>query len=91
MRLSCWLAAIVLFAMGCRTMPPDLKPPKQGEVLRAPPLADARYDTPSMPKEAFNDRELARKTPDNTAILPTRGPGPMGVGGMGPGAGRGGY
>jgi hypothetical protein len=71
------VAGIACLVLGCRTMPPELEPPKQPERL-SPPPSETRYDTSTYPKEAFNNRDLFRRRdlePDQK-ILPTRmGPG----------------
>jgi hypothetical protein len=73
---SMWVAVFGLGIMiavtaGCRTVPPELKPPKQPEVLSEPP-AEARYNTSIYPKEAFNTPDLFKKKDDN-GIMPARG------------------
>jgi hypothetical protein len=73
---------MLALAGGCRTLPPDVKPPKQPEVLNVPP-AEARYDTSVYPKEAFATPDLFKKKDDNQ-IMPARGPG-MGGPQMNPG------
>lgn len=69
---------------GCRHLPPELKPPKQPEVIANPP-SEARYDNSIYPKEAFASPDLFKKRDDN-AIMPAKGPGGgMGNGMMNPG------
>ena len=67
--------AIVLLAIGCRTPKPNLKPPTTAEALNPPP-SEARFDTPTYPKEAFNTRDSTRKI-DNDNIVPVGGKGGM--------------
>ena len=49
------LALMVGLLVGCRTPPPNVKPVDTPEVLNKPPQ-EARFDSPGMPKQAF-DRE----------------------------------
>jgi hypothetical protein len=68
--------------VGCRTAQPELRPPKQPEVANVPPLTDARYDTATYPKEAFNNQDIFRRrdlTNQDPSVMPTRGM--MGPGG----------
>jgi hypothetical protein len=76
---GCLLVTVLL---GCRTLNPDLKPPKQPEVLASPP-AEARYDSPLMPREAYANtyNPLQKSAPAQ--------PGMPGRGGMGPSMARG--
>ncbi len=82
-----WLAVLLLGTLGCRSGTPELKPTTQPEVLRLPPADEARYNYPTMPKEALGTtRDPSRKNPD--PLAPPRTPyGPggrpaMGAGGM---------
>jgi hypothetical protein len=50
-RLGWW--SLIAGVIGCRTLGPELKPPKQPEILATPPVGDARYDSPMLPKEAY--------------------------------------
>jgi len=79
--IGLWL---LLAALGCRTMPPELKPPPEAEVLNVPPQ-EARFETSIYPREAFaNARYDPTKKSDN-AVMPAKGMG-MGPPGMaGPG------
>ncbi len=89
MRAARWLGCLLLLLLGCRHLPPDLRPPKQAESLTEPPVADARYQYPVYPKEAYKDRErewARRGTPLDSDVMPTKG-GMMGAGVM-PGPGR---
>jgi hypothetical protein len=84
----CGLMALVSLSAGCRTTQPELKPAKQPEVASVPPLSDARYDTSTYPKEAFNSQDIFRRrdpTNQDPTVMPTRGM--MGPGGnmMNPG------
>lgn len=77
-------AVALLFAlvMGCRTIPPDVKPPETPETLTSPP-AEARYNAPGMPKQAFNRDDPSKRYRDlsNNAIMPAGGSfgGPAGM------------
>jgi hypothetical protein len=82
-----WGSCIVLFGclalLGCRTTPPNLKPPKAPEVL-TPPASEARYDSPDYPKQAFSQPD----DPGKRMIMDGKNqPGGGGMGGMG-GMGR---
>src|SRR5438093_1550948 len=74
---GCGLGMILALAAGCRTMPPELKPPKQPEVLAVPP-SEARYNTSIYPKEAFATPDLFKQKEANP-IMPTRGMGGQGL------------
>jgi hypothetical protein len=67
---------IVMLAFGCRTPKPELKPATSAEALSTPP-AEKRYDTPTYPKEAFNNRDAIKKLNPDQDITPVRGPGTM--------------
>jgi hypothetical protein len=72
---------LLALTVGCRTAPPELKPPKQPDELNVPP-AEARYNYPNWPKEALARDDFAKKK-DTNGILPTKG----GFGPSGPGGG----
>jgi hypothetical protein len=76
--------------VGCRTTQPNVKPVDGPEVLHAPPQ-EARFNSPSMPKEAFNRDDPAKRLRELTgdsAVMPARGS----FGGPSSGMGRpGGY
>jgi hypothetical protein len=69
---------IMLAVLGCRTAKPDLKPPVTVEALNTPP-AERRFDTPTYPREAFNNRDPLKKLNPDEEIVPVRGPGMPGV------------
>ncbi len=85
-RSGMWMVAMLLFlAVGCRTAQPNLKPDKQPEVLNTPPQ-EARFNTSTYPKMAFEDSSPKNNPALNKdGVMPTRGS----MGGM-PGAGGGG-
>src|SRR5690348_4973181 len=64
------LTGILALAAGCRTMPPEVKPPKQPEVLCAPPF-EPRYNNSIYPKEAFAAPDPMKRKEDN-AVMPAR-------------------
>jgi hypothetical protein len=68
------LALLFGLVVGCRTMPPDVKPPETQEALTEPP-AEARYNAPGMPKQAFNRDDPTKRYRDlsNNAIMPAGG------------------
>ena len=69
------LAFMAAILVGCRTPQPDLKPAKQPEVLHSPPQ-EARFNDPSMPKEAFNRDNPNKRWRDLTAdnaVMPAKG------------------
>ena len=70
--------------VGCRTQPPNLKPPDGREELTPPP-AEARFNYPSYPKEAFNNRDPLKKLSPSQEIMQTKGPSGPGAPGFGPG------
>ncbi len=64
---------VLLLALGCRTPPPNLKPPPTKEVLATPP-SEKRFNSSDYPKEAFNDRDPLKNLNDNGGpIVPTGG------------------
>lgn len=67
--------ALVLAASssGCRTPKPDLKPPKEAEVLNMP-TAESRFDNPEYPKQAMNSQDPTKRILDSQGPLtPTKG------------------
>lgn len=82
-----WLAVLVLGTIGCRSGPPETKPAPQPQVLRLPPSDEARYNYPTMPKEAMaSSRDPSKKSndplqPGRAAFGPRGGPG-MGANGF---------
>jgi hypothetical protein len=66
----CGLVGLMALAAGCRTMPPEVKPPKQPEVLSVPP-SEPRYNTSVYPKEAFNSSDPFKRKEDNS-VMPAR-------------------
>jgi len=76
------LMVLTSVTAGCRTAQPELRPAKPPEVASVPPATDARYDTPTYPKEAFNNQDIFRRrdlTTQDPTVMPTRGT-------MGPGS-----
>lgn len=74
---TCGVLALVLGTIvGCRTPQPNLKPVDQPEVLNKPPQ-EARFNSPSMPKEAFNRDDPSKRWRDlmlkDNAVMPARG------------------
>jgi len=74
---TCGVLALLLGTIvGCRTPQPNVKPVDQPEVLNKPPQ-EARFNSPSMPKEAFNRDDPSKRWKDSlmneNAIMPTRG------------------
>jgi hypothetical protein len=68
------LGLLLGIVVGCRTVPPNVKPDDGPEVLNKPPM-EARYNAPTLPKEAFNREDPSkryRELSDNP-IMPTRG------------------
>jgi hypothetical protein len=84
MRGGMWMVAMLLFVtVGCRTTQPVLKPDKQPEVLNVPPQ-EARFNTSTYPKMAFEDSSPKNNPALNKdGVMPTRGA----MGGMPGGAG----
>ena len=81
---TCGVLAIFLGTIiGCRTPAPNVKPAEQPEVLNKPPQ-EARFNSPSMPKEAFHRDDPAKRWKESqigdNAVMPARGM-------SGPGAG----
>ena len=74
---------ILLLALGCRTPKPNLKPDPTPEVANAPP-AEGRYDSPTYPKAAFENRDALRKLNNDQDVLPVRGPSTTGLTAPGP-------
>lgn len=69
------LLSVGLFLLvGCRTMPPKVKPPEGPEVLNPPPM-EARYNAPNLPKQAFNrdDPSKRYREMDQNQVMPARG------------------
>ena len=82
---TCIILAICLAVMaGCRTQQPVLKPDKEREQLVSPPPG-SRYDTPALPKQAFDKPEDPgmRAIDAKNGMMPTRGSMLPGVGNMG--------
>jgi hypothetical protein len=70
------LALLLGTVVGCRTPQPNLKPVETPEVLNPPPQ-EARFNSPSMPKQAFQRDDASKRwrdtmLPDN-AVMPARG------------------
>jgi hypothetical protein len=80
-----WIAQIgilaIIFLAGCRTPQPDLKPPKQAEVLNPPPDNVSPY----YPKQAFNTDDRSKGTGLDSGFVPSRGSSAMTGTGMSPG------
>ncbi len=80
-----WLA-VLLGTLGCNSGPPELQPPPQPPVLRLPPADEARYNYPSMPKEALGTARDPNNKKNADPMAPPRSPhGPGGRASMGPG------
>lgn len=81
------LGALLVALLGCRSGAPDLRPPYEPDQFNAP-TNEARFNTPSYPKQAFNsndpNKRLGSDLMNASAIAPMSGPGAM------PGAGMGG-
>lgn len=71
---------LLLFALGCQSSKPDIKPRESAQVLNVPP-AEGRYNVSSYPKEAFNKRDPLKRLDSNQDVVPVRGPS-MGPGGQ---------
>ncbi len=87
MRGGMWMVAMLLFVtVGCRTSQPVLKPDYQPEVLNVPPR-EARFDTSTYPKMAFDDpgSKTNPLSMPKDGVMPTRGS--MGMPGAGGGPG----
>jgi hypothetical protein len=73
-----WLTALLaLTALGCRTQPPNTKPPPSPEVLTSPPQ-EARFNTSVYPKQAFQENDILKKKileGEASPIMPARGMG----------------
>jgi hypothetical protein len=83
--LGAMMLALLLGTLGCRTPQPVVKPPTGPEVLNKPPV-DARYNSPGMPKEAFNRDDPSKRYRElnENQVMPARGSfGGPGGGGMG--------
>jgi hypothetical protein len=80
---SClFLAVFVALTAGCRTPQPNLKPDKVPETLVAPP-DDAKYDTPGMPKQAFDaPTDPTKQAMDPKTMGSGRGATSGGMGGL---------
>jgi hypothetical protein len=85
---TCGVLALLLGTIvGCRTPQPNLKPVETPEVLNKPPQ-EARFSSPTMPKEAFQRDDPAKRYRDSllneNAVMPARGSfgGPSGGGMM---------
>lgn len=68
------MLSVLLVALGCQSSRPELRPPKEPEQLTAPP-AEQRFNLPTYPKEAFNNREPLKKLSPNQDIMTTKGTG----------------
>ena len=70
---KCGILALMLgIIVGCRTPQPDLKPVETPETLNKPPQ-EARYNSPGMPKEAFNRDDPKKRWDDllkDNAVMP---------------------
>jgi len=76
------LASLLGLLVGCRTVPPNVKPDEAPEVLTKPPM-EARYNSSGMPKEAFKRDDPSQRYRDllnDNPVMPARGSfgGPVG-------------
>jgi hypothetical protein len=83
--------ALLLVVIGCKSTQPDLRPPKQPDVLYKPP-DEARYNSPAYPKQALaqSDDPTKKWNPSGAgggSAMPSRGMGGGGMGGGGMGGG----
>jgi hypothetical protein len=68
------LGLALLLVLGCKSTKPDLRPPKQPEVLNVPPESESRFTQPlEYPKDTPKAAQIKRGG-NNTAPLtdPTR-------------------
>jgi hypothetical protein len=77
-----WVGAVLLGVGGCHATP-ELKPPKEPEVLRSPDVA--RYDNPCQyPQEVLASDPIKRALHQDATMAPLRSrPAGMGQGGGG--------
>ncbi|MCC6418141.1 MAG: hypothetical protein IT429_07800 [Gemmataceae bacterium] len=87
-----WLGTFLLIAAGCRSVPPELKPPPQPEDYSLPPQSDVRYNQPYKPPRDPNEAATGRRptlpgpyTTPGMMPTPTRNPRMGGMGGLSPG------
>lgn len=70
---KCGVLGLLLgIVVGCRTPQPNLKPVETPETLNTPPQ-EARFNSPGMPKEAFNRDDTSKRWRDLTsdnAVMP---------------------
>ncbi|GIW80351.1 MAG: hypothetical protein KatS3mg105_2158 [Gemmatales bacterium] len=72
--------AALLIACGCKSGKPDLKPPKQPEVLALPPEGDLRYSAPmEYPPEVLKDAQQHKRL---GSTVPTPQPGSLNGSGL---------
>jgi len=65
---------LLLVVAGCRTTPPNLKPPPQPEEYNKPPENDARYDKPyRYPTNDDPTNPLRKSTVGSGGVMPARG------------------
>ena len=72
---------LLTLAIGCKSPPPNLKPPIGPDELNKPPMV-SRYDNPEWPKEVLVDANPKTKTNKDDPAF--KGPGGMtnNLGGM---------
>ncbi|GEM_PF-5023734 len=67
-----FLALLLGIIVGCRTTQPNLKPVETPETLNKPPQ-EARFNSPGMPKEAFDREDPSKRWRDSlndNAVMP---------------------
>ena len=84
-----WLGVLLFGVSGCWTTQPELKPPKQPEVIAVPPQEDARFSQPiQYPKGTLNQeptkKSIKTNDPNNPAGAGAPRFGPSGASGAGP-------
>jgi hypothetical protein len=81
-----WLGTVLLVVAGCRTTPPELKPPQQPDDYSLPAEDDPRYNQPYKYTQDPNDPSLGPSHKSSGSgnapgMGPRGGRGPMGPGG----------
>lgn len=75
-RMGIWLRVsglVFLLVLGCKSTKQDLRPPKQPEVLNAPPESESRFTQPlQYPKDTPKSAQIKRGGNNTPLTDPTR-------------------